>query len=160
MYMYVQNKYLHNYVHIVVIFVACFVTGCQGNYSEHDKQNWTPELRRLLNFDQTQALQVDNGEGGREEGREGEGGRRGERGREGGRREGGGGGRRGERGEGGREGREREGFIHSVLTCQVCFGSTGSHCKHSMMSFMSTGSQNCSNTSPPFMSKSRPVAAA
>ena len=23
--------------------------------------NWTPELRRALNFDQTQALQVDNG---------------------------------------------------------------------------------------------------
>ena len=33
----------------------------QGNYSEHDKTNWTPELRRALNFDQMQALQIDNG---------------------------------------------------------------------------------------------------
>ena len=27
-----------------------------------DRTNWTPELKRLLNFDQSQALQVDNGE--------------------------------------------------------------------------------------------------
>ena len=33
----------------------------QGNYSENDRQNWTPELRKALNFDQMQALQVDNG---------------------------------------------------------------------------------------------------
>ena len=33
----------------------------QGNFSEGDRQNWTPELKRSLNFDQTQALQVDNG---------------------------------------------------------------------------------------------------
>lgn len=33
----------------------------QGNYSENDKHNWTPELRKVLNFDQMQALQVDNG---------------------------------------------------------------------------------------------------
>ena len=33
----------------------------QGNYSEHDKVNWNTELRKTLNFDQTQALQIDNG---------------------------------------------------------------------------------------------------
>ena len=36
----------------------------KGNFSETDSVNWTPELRRLLNFDQTKALQVDNGERG------------------------------------------------------------------------------------------------
>ena len=34
----------------------------QGKYSENDTTNWTPELRRALNYDQTQARQVDNGE--------------------------------------------------------------------------------------------------
>jgi calpain-7 len=33
----------------------------KGKFSETDQQNWTPELRRLLNYNQTQALQVDNG---------------------------------------------------------------------------------------------------
>ena len=33
----------------------------QGNYSENDESHWTPELRRALNYDRTQALQVDNG---------------------------------------------------------------------------------------------------
>ncbi|XP_064402282.1 calpain-7-like isoform X2 [Halichondria panicea] len=33
----------------------------KGNYSEHDQTHWTPELRRALKFDQTQALEVDNG---------------------------------------------------------------------------------------------------
>ena len=34
----------------------------QGKYSENDTANWTPELRKTLNYDQTQARQVDNGE--------------------------------------------------------------------------------------------------
>ena len=33
----------------------------QGNFSENDRAHWTPQLRKALNFDQTQALQVDNG---------------------------------------------------------------------------------------------------
>ena len=34
----------------------------QGKYSENDTTNWTPELSRTLNYDLTQARQVDNGE--------------------------------------------------------------------------------------------------
>ena len=33
----------------------------KGNYSEFDRTNWTPELKKALNYDQMQALQVDNG---------------------------------------------------------------------------------------------------
>ena len=33
----------------------------QGNFSESDRSNWTPELKRILNFDQTRAMSVDNG---------------------------------------------------------------------------------------------------
>ncbi len=74
----------HNYfvhVHVLVIciydkkdflilFVHCsckclpmmlWMYTMQGNYSEHDQTHWTPELRRALKFDQTQALEVDNG---------------------------------------------------------------------------------------------------
>ena len=40
-------------------FVVCVV---QGKYSENDTTNWTPELSRTLNYDLTQARQVDNGE--------------------------------------------------------------------------------------------------
>lgn len=34
----------------------------QGNFSESDRSNWTPELKRILNFDQTRAMSVDNGQ--------------------------------------------------------------------------------------------------
>ena len=33
----------------------------QGDYSENDRQNWSPELRKALNYDPMPALQVDNG---------------------------------------------------------------------------------------------------
>ena len=33
----------------------------QGNFSEHDNTNWTPELRRALNFNQNKSLQIDSG---------------------------------------------------------------------------------------------------
>ena len=33
----------------------------QGNYSEKDQRNWTPELKKALHFDQTRAMQSDNG---------------------------------------------------------------------------------------------------
>ena len=33
----------------------------KGNYSEYDKTNWTPELKKALKYDQMQALQNDNG---------------------------------------------------------------------------------------------------
>lgn len=33
----------------------------QGNYSEKDHTHWTPELKKALHFDQTKAMQMDNG---------------------------------------------------------------------------------------------------
>ena len=33
----------------------------QGSYSEKDFTNWTPELKRALSYDQSQAQLVDNG---------------------------------------------------------------------------------------------------
>ena len=47
---------------MVDVFInSTIIVHTQGNYSEGDRQNWTPELKKVLNFDQTQALQVDNG---------------------------------------------------------------------------------------------------
>ncbi|XP_046839580.1 calpain-7-like isoform X2 [Xenia sp. Carnegie-2017] len=33
----------------------------KGAYSENDKENWTPELQKALNFDRNSAIRVDNG---------------------------------------------------------------------------------------------------
>lgn len=33
----------------------------KGNFSAHDATNWTPDLKRELNYDPMQAQQVDNG---------------------------------------------------------------------------------------------------
>lgn len=33
----------------------------QGNFSEKDPENWTPELQKALNFDLKSAIRVDNG---------------------------------------------------------------------------------------------------
>ncbi|XP_062509577.1 calpain-7-like [Corticium candelabrum] len=33
----------------------------KGNYSEHDSTNWTPEMRKALNYDQLKAIELDNG---------------------------------------------------------------------------------------------------
>jgi calpain-7 len=33
----------------------------KGNYSEHDTTNWTPEMRKALNYDQLKAIELDNG---------------------------------------------------------------------------------------------------
>lgn len=33
----------------------------KGNFSADDRQNWTADLKRALNYDQLKAMQVDNG---------------------------------------------------------------------------------------------------
>lgn len=33
----------------------------KGNYSEHDKRNWTPEMMSALNYDPKNAQNFDNG---------------------------------------------------------------------------------------------------
>ena len=33
----------------------------RGNFSENDEDNWTPELRKALNYDPKSAQMVDNG---------------------------------------------------------------------------------------------------
>jgi len=36
-------------------------TSWKGKFSDHDTQNWTPHLRRVMNFDQMSAMMIDNG---------------------------------------------------------------------------------------------------
>ena len=42
-------------------YILLLLSRLQGNYSEYDRVNWTHELKQALNYDQMQALQVDNG---------------------------------------------------------------------------------------------------
>ena len=46
-----------SFLHLSMVFVLF----SQGNYSELDTENWTPDLQKALNFDRKSAIQVDNG---------------------------------------------------------------------------------------------------